>query len=124
MTYAQLTYAHLATVLPSLAIGTYLLLNRKGTPRHKDLGKTYLLFNVHHRHHHAGDAGKRRPKNIQPLGFIHAFSFLTLYSVPTAYFAARRGDIKTHRGNMLGLYIGSLLIAGSLTLMPGRGWFN
>ena len=32
----------------------------------------------------------------------------------------RRGNIRGHRMAMLGLYIGGLLIAGGLTLLPGR----
>jgi uncharacterized membrane protein len=53
-------------------------------------------------------------------GLIHFFSFLVLYLVPTAFFAARSGNIKRHRASMLGLYIGGILIAGGFTLMPGR----
>ncbi len=37
-----------------------------------------------------------------------------------AYLAARRGDIKQHKGNMIGLYVGGLLSAGSFTFAPGR----
>ena len=32
----------------------------------------------------------------------------------------RRGNIKGHRNAMLGLYFGAILIAGGLTLLPGR----
>ena len=42
MTYIQLTYLHLGTLAPAFAIGTYLLLNRKGTAAHKLLGKLYM----------------------------------------------------------------------------------
>ena len=31
-----------------------------------------------------------------------------------------RGDIKAHRANMIGLYIGSILIAGAFAFSPGR----
>ena len=57
MTYLQLAYGHLATVLPAFFIGTFLLLNRKGTPRHKRLGRVYLvlMFTTGHRYAiHAG----------------------------------------------------------------------
>jgi uncharacterized membrane protein len=53
-------------------------------------------------------------------GFIHMFSLLTLHGVPTAYLAARRGDIKTHKKVMIGLYVGGILIAGALAFEPGR----
>jgi uncharacterized membrane protein len=34
--------------------------------------------------------------------------------------AARTGRVRAHRGIMVGLFIGAILIAGSLTLVPGR----
>jgi uncharacterized membrane protein len=37
-----------------------------------------------------------------------------------ALWNVRRGNIRGHRNAMLGLYVGGLLIAGSLTLLPGR----
>ncbi len=55
----------------------------------------------------------------------YLFSILALYNVTAAYSAVRNGDIKTHKANMIGLYIGGLVIAGSFTLAPGRlihGW--
>ena len=73
MTYTQLAYLHLATVVPAFAIGAFQL-----------------------------------------------FRFLTLYSVPAAYFAIRRGNIRIHRANMIGLYVGGILIAGAFALSPGR----
>jgi uncharacterized membrane protein len=60
------------------------------------------------------------PRFLGHFGFIHLFSVLTLYSAPAAFIYARRGNITAHRGNMIGLYIGGLLIAGSFALMPGR----
>lgn len=60
------------------------------------------------------------PRVLNHFGFIHAFSFLTLYSVPAAYFAIRRGNIKVHRANMIGLYLGGILVAGAFALSPGR----
>ncbi len=125
MTYTQLMYVHLATILPSFAIGTFMLLSHKGTPLHKSIGKVYLVLMLTTGLITLAMPAEVGPRIFNHVGFIHAFSLLTLYSVPSAYFAARRGDIKTHRGNMIGLYIGGLLIAGSFALMPGRtlhGW--
>jgi uncharacterized membrane protein len=42
MTNDQIIYIHLSTVLPAFVIGTYLMLNRKGTVNHKALGKIYI----------------------------------------------------------------------------------
>lgn len=128
MTYLQLAYLHLSTIVPAFLIGTYLLLNHKGTPLHKALGKIYMslmLFTALVTLSMSAEVG---PVVLNHFGFIHLLSFLVLYTVPTAYFAARNGNVKQHRGNMIGLYVGGLLIAGAFTFMPGRllhGWiFN
>lgn len=120
MSYLGLAYAHLVTVLPAFTLGTFLLVRRKGTPLHKALGRCYLLLMLA-----TGLITLAMPAHVGPqvlghFGFIHLFSLVTLYSVPAAWLAARRGDIRTHRGNMIGLYVGGLLIAGSFALMPGR----
>ncbi|MFT2110997.1 DUF2306 domain-containing protein [Marinomonas sp. 2405UD68-3] len=62
---------------------------------------------------------------LNHFGPVHILSLLVLYSVPSAYFAAQKGNIALHKKTMIGLYVGGLLIAGSFALMPGRllhGW--
>lgn len=120
MTYHQLAYFHLATILPAFLIGTFLLLRRKGTPHHKMLGRTYLLLMIV-----TGLTTLFMPAHVGPrflahFGFIHALSLLVLFSAPTAYYAARHGDIKTHRRYMISLYVGGIIIAGALAFAPGR----
>ena len=53
-------------------------------------------------------------------GFTNLFSVLVLFSVPAAIMAIKRGDIAAHRGHMVGLYVGGILIAGTFAFMPGR----
>ena len=60
------------------------------------------------------------PRVLNHFGFIHIFSFLALINVPAAYIAARRGNIKLHRFNMISLYVGGILIAGAFAFSPGR----
>lgn len=60
------------------------------------------------------------PQFLNHFGLIHTFSLLDLVSLPTAYFAARRGDLYLHRAAMISLYVGGLLIAGALAFSPGR----
>ena len=120
MTYIELAYLHLATVFPAFLIGNFLILNRKGTPLHKLLGKAYMLLMLF-----TGVVTSFMPAEVGPtfmnhFGFIHLLSILALYSVPAAFFAARRGDIKQHKSHMIGLYVGGILIAGGLTFLPGR----
>ena len=120
MTYIQLTYLHLGTIFPVLLIGTYLLLSTKGTPGDKLLGKVYMalmLFTAPATVYMPAEVG---PRVLNHFGLIHLLSLLVLYCVPAACFAARAGNIEVNAGNMTGLYIGGILVAGGLTLLPGR----
>jgi uncharacterized membrane protein len=111
---------HLATVLPAFVIGTWqIFLSRKGAPVHRALGYVYLglmtitaidaLF-IH-------ELMPRAPLGLSP---IHLFVALTLFGVVNAVLGARKHDIRRHRNAMIGVYVGGILIAGSLTLLPGR----
>lgn len=61
-----------------------------------------------------------RQLNHGAFSLIHILSGWTLVVLPMAIYAARRGEIAKHRGRMTGLFIGGLLIAGTLAFMPGR----
>jgi len=125
VTYTQLAYLHLATVIPAFGIGTLQLLKRKGTPIHKRLGRIYMMLMMATALITLAMPAQVGPQFLQHFGFIHAFSLLALFSVPTAYFAARRGELNVHRASMIALYIGGILIAGAFAFAPGRmlhGW--
>lgn len=120
MDYTQLAYLHLATILPAFVLGTVLLLMKKGTPLHRLLGKIYMPLMLF-----TGVITLLMPAHVGPrlfghFGFIHLFSLLVLYSVPKAFLHARRGDIASHKKEMVGVYVGGMLIAGSFAFMPGR----
>lgn len=120
MTYTQLAYLHLTTVVPAFVIGAFQLLRRKGTPSHKLLGKIYMLLMLATAVITLAMPAEVGPRFLGHFGFIHGFSLLALFSVPFAFIAARRGNIKAHRSAMLGLYIGGILIAGAFAFAPGR----
>ena len=108
---------HLATVIPAFAIGTWLIFfSVKGARWHRALGAAYLALMIVT----AIAAFFIRSINPGHLSFIHLFIPLTLFGVFGALWNVRRGDIRGHRNAMLGLYLGGLLIAGGLTLLPGR----
>jgi uncharacterized membrane protein len=108
---------HLATVLPAFVIGTWLIFgSRKGSPGHRALGAVYLgLMTVT-----AIAAFFIRSIDPGRLSLVHLFIPLTLFGVVGALWNVRRGNIKGHRNAMLGVYFGGLVIAGALTLLPGR----
>lgn len=120
MSYMQLTYLHLGTLAPAFILGTYLLINRKGTPAHQLLGKLYMVLMLFTATVTLFMEAQVGPLFLNHFGYLHLLSLLVLRTVPLAYKAARRGNIKAHKRHMIGLYIGALLLAGGFTLMPGR----
>lgn len=125
MDYMTLVYAHLATVLPCLLIGAWLLARRKGTTTHKRLGWVYSVLIVFTALATLAMPAEVGPRWFDHFGFIHAFSALVLVSIPLAILSIRRSNMRGHRGAMLGVYIGGIGIAGAFALMPGRllhGW--
>jgi uncharacterized membrane protein len=120
MTYLQLAYLHVATVLPAFFIGTFILITRKGSPRHKLLGKIYVCLMLVTAFVTLFMPAVVGPSFLNHFGFIHLLSLLVFVTVPRAIFAIRRGDVSAHKRHMLGLYVGALLIAGTLAMMPGR----
>lgn len=65
-------------------------------------------------------SAKVGPRLWNHFGWIHLFSILTIYIVPTAYLAIKRKDIKAHKRKMILLYFGAIIIAGGFTFFPGR----
>jgi len=120
MTYDQLLQLHLWTVAPCFFLGAAVLLMKKGTPTHRLLGKIYLFLMFFTAIVTLFMPAHVGPQFLGHFGWIHSFSFLTLYSVPTAIIAIRKGQVKKHQRKMILLYFGALIIAGSFTFMPGR----
>ncbi len=115
---------HLATVIPCFVIGTLVLLIKKGTTTHIMLGRVYMvlmLITASITLFMPADVG---PTIFNHFGWIHSFSFLTLYTVPTAYLAIKKGNIKVHKRKMILLYFGAIIIAGGFTFTPGRYLYN
>lgn len=112
---------HVATVVPAFFIGTWLIFfSAKGARNHRAAGYVYLtlmtvtaitaLF-IHQLP--ALDI-------FHGFGPIHLFSFVTLLGVFGALRGAWTHNIRLHRGAMLGVYIGGILIAGTFAFLPGR----
>jgi len=112
---------HVFTVVPAFFLGTWLIFfSRKGARYHRAIGYLYLSLMT------VTSIAALFVRTIMPNGPfydfspIHLFVPLTLAGVVGALYYARRHNIRAHRRSMLGVYIGGLLIAGSLTLVPGR----
>ncbi len=118
--YRLLMYSHLVTVIPCVFLGGYLLLFRKGTPMHRLLGKIYMVLMLITAFITLFLPAAVGPQFLGHFGWIHLFTLLTLWTVPTAYIAVRKGNIKAHKRKMIILYFGALVIAGGFTFVPGR----
>ncbi len=106
---------HVATVLPAIPLGGFLLLAPKGTPRHKMLGKIWVALMV---------TTATAAIFIQTSGsfsFIHIFVPMTFWASYRLIATARAGDMKGHKKEILGLYLGALMIPGIVSMaLPGR----
>ncbi|MEL7446107.1 MAG: DUF2306 domain-containing protein [Pseudomonadota bacterium] len=110
---------HLATAIPAVLLGPFILLRTKGDAIHRALGRIWVglmlataIASAFIRAPGGGIAGTG-------YSFIHIFTVWTLVVAPLAIVAARQGKIEAHRGAMKGLYAG-LCLAGAFTLIPGR----
>ena len=57
---------------------------------------------------------------IGPFGPIHILSVLTLWGLWRGVGHARAGRIAAHRATMRTIFTGALVVAGTLSLLPGR----
>ena len=111
---------HLATVIPAIPLGAYILWRRKGDRLHKFLGRIWaaLMFTTAIVSFWIG-----RPVGSGLFGthlsFIHIFAIVTIVSIPLGIWMARLGKIEDHYKAMQGVFIG-LIIAGLFSFIPGR----
>ena len=107
---------HVSAVIPAVPLGGWLLLAPKGTPGHKALGKLWVgLMLVT-----ALSALFIRQINGGSLSWIHLFVPLTLYGAWKSIATARSGQISAHRKQMIGFYLGALIVPGAVSFLPGR----
>jgi uncharacterized membrane protein len=100
---------HLSAALLALVLGAIVLASPKGTRRHKVLGRAWV--------------GLMMVVAVSSfwIGFswIHLLSIWTLISLGCAIWFIRRGNVRAHRGFMIGTFLG-LAGAGLGALAPGR----
>ena len=111
---------HAALAAVALIIGAAVLSRRKGTASHKLLGRSWVVlmvtvalssFWIFEIRHGTGPS------------LIHLLSVWTLISLALAVWFIRRGNVRAHRGFMIGTFIG-LVSAGALALAPGRALYR
>lgn len=113
-------YMHLLTISPCVPLGAYLLSFPKGTPLHKRLGRVYMFLIFFSSFISLFLEAQVGPQFLRHFGWIHSLSVVTMATVPVSIIAARNRNIKGHQRTMILLYFTGLLVAGGLTLFPGR----
>ncbi len=106
---------HVASVLPAVPLGGYLLLAPKGGARHKMLGKIWIALML------ITASAAAFIKTSGSFSFIHIFVPLTFWGAYKVIATARRGDLVGHKKEIVGLYLGALMIPGIVAFaLPGR----
>jgi uncharacterized membrane protein len=108
---------HAYAAIATLAIGVVMLARAKGTRSHKALGRLWVAIM-------AGVAISsfwiQELKVIGDFSPIHLLSIFTLLALPYGVVQVRRGNVRAHRVTMISIFIGGPVVAGLLTLLPGR----
>lgn len=104
---------HLAAAVAALLLGAAVLFLRKGTALHKLAGRTWAALMM------VSALSSFWITRNGSLSWIHLLSAWVLVALAFAVYFIRRGNVRAHRGFMLGTYLG-LVGAGLGALAPGR----
>jgi len=107
---------HAVLAVIALLVGVMVLLRPKGTPPHKRLGRFWVAAMVGVALSSFWIFEIRRGAGPS---WIHVLSVWTLASLAAAVWFIRRGNVRAHKGFMVGTFLG-LVGAGLGALVPGR----
>ncbi|TVQ97781.1 MAG: DUF2306 domain-containing protein [Desulfovibrionales bacterium] len=108
---------HTYTAILAFILGIYQFFASKGGLVHRRIGYLWvgLMIIVA-----LSSFGIFQLRIIGPFSPIHLISIYVCIVTPLAVLAARRHQIPIHRANMIGLFVGGLVVAGGFTFIPGR----
>ena len=105
---------HAASAIAAVVLGAVQLVAPKGTIPHRQLGYLWvalmLIVAITAIFIRSGGG----------FSWIHIFVPLTIFGVAGLIIQARKGLVAKHRGTVLGLYVGALMIPGAFSFLPGR----
>lgn len=106
---------HVSSVVPAIPLGAYLLLTRKGTALHKQLGKVWITRMV------ITALSALFIGGLVHFSWIYIFVPITLHGAWKTIATAHKGKIKAHKNHIIGMYLGALMIPGAVAFaFPGR----
>lgn len=111
---------HLGLASAALLLGPLALTARKGSPRHRGLGYTWvlLMLGAAISSLFIRDFGK---PNLGGYTWIHLLALVTFLGVGAGlYQVIVQRNISAHRQTMWRTYVGACGVAGLFTLLPGR----
>jgi uncharacterized membrane protein len=116
---------HWITAALAFFLGSFVLLMPKGTRTHRFVGLVYaalmLTTSVAAFFVREGSVTGWEYASLKGMSYIHLFVPLTLFGILGGIAAIRWGrNVKSHRGAMIGTFLGGLIIAGAFTFIPGR----
>lgn len=106
---------HIVAAVSAMGLGIAVLAMPKGTPRHKLMGRTWVVLMA------VVAIGSFSIKTLDGDSFspIHVLSVITLVSMTYSIYMIRRGNRRAHVAAMIGCFIGAV-VAGAFTLHPDR----
>lgn len=109
---------HAGAAIAALVLGTAQLWLPKGRGLHRAMGWVWAALMLIVAVSSFWISGERF--RFGPFSPIHLLSIFTLVMLPLGLWRARRHDVRGHRGTMIGIYVGALIVAGVFTLLPAR----
>ncbi|NHA66728.1 DUF2306 domain-containing protein [Phycicoccus flavus] len=114
--WTLLLVSHVAAALVSVGLGGVQLLRRKGDARHRLLGRVWVVLMLWT----AVSSFWIRHLRDGAFSWLHILSLVTLVTVTLGVLAIRRGDVRGHRGNMTGSWLGSVIAMVFALAIPDR----
>ena len=112
--FTPVIWIHLFTAVAALALGAMVFVARKGTLLHRVAGRTWAGLML------VTAVSTFWIKGNGSYSWIHLLSIGTLLLLAGVVYAAINGNIRRHRAGVIGLYSGSLVVAGLFALLPQR----
>jgi uncharacterized membrane protein len=109
---------HAFSAIFAVTLGAFVLWRRKGTRLHKALGRVWVVLMLVTATSALFINEIRLVGPFSPIHIFSLFTYVALFSGLKAIIIDR--DIRRHRAEMQGLYLGALMLAGAFTLLPGR----